>query len=185
MPTLLLPALIFIGAAILAAAVSHTALDLSLFSNPMVVIFAPLVILFTAGPLQEEFGWRGYALPRLQRSYNALVSSLILGVVWWLWHLPLVFIPGKFMVNDLPLFGLLGVEIILTSILFTWIYNNSGGSVLAALLFHTMMNWSIWALNPSMQVTGVTIGMTIGLLLLAVGVVLRIFGAQRLAADLV
>lgn len=179
LPILLLPPLIFTGATLLSAIIGKTALDLSIVTNPPVAIVAPIMILFTAGPLQEEFGWRGYALPRLQLRFNALVSSIILGIVWWLWHLPLVFIPGKFMVDNLPLFGMLMIEIVLTSVLFTWIYNNTGGSILATLLFHTSMNWSIWVLLPSMQVNAVIISLTSLFLLIVVAVVLSTSGTGK------
>jgi uncharacterized protein len=53
-----------------------------------------VVFALFSGPLSEELGWRGFALPRLQVRYNALVSSLILGVIWCFWHLPLFFTPG-------------------------------------------------------------------------------------------
>jgi len=181
LPILLLPPLIFAGAILLSVFTGATPLDSSVLSNPILAIVAPVMILLTAGPLQEEFGWRGYALPRLQRRFNALVSSLILGVLWWLWHLPLVFIPGKFMVGSLLLFAALVGEIVLTSILFTWVYNNTGGSVLAVMLFHTSMNWSIWVALPSMKVNISIIGYTIILLALAVALVLRVWGATRLS----
>jgi CAAX protease family protein len=180
LPILLLPPLIFTGGILLSAVVGKTALDLSVLTNPPVLIVAPLVILLTAGPLQEEFGWRGYALPRLQMRFNALVSSIILGGIWWLWHLPLVFVPGKFMADNLLLFGLLMFQIVLVSVLFTWINNNCDGSVFAALLLHTSMNWSIWVLMPSMQVNAVEIGVTILLVMIVVAAVLFIFGAARL-----
>ncbi len=179
-PILLLPPLIFGGAILLSVVTSRTGLDLSVLSNPPFFIIGFFVILFTAGPLQEEFGWRGYALPRLQEQSSALVSSIILGIVWWLWHVPLVFIPGKFMVDNLPLFGLLIIEIVLVSILFTWIYNNTAGSILAALLFHASMNWSIWLFLPSMKVNASNLGYTILFLAIAVGVVIRIWGAHPL-----
>lgn len=178
---LFVPVLIFAGATLLATLLTGAPLDLSVWANPPVALLAPLVILFTAGPLQEEFGWRGYALPRLQRRFNALTSSLVLGGLWWLWHLPLVFIPGRFMVGSLPLFGFLLPEIALTSVLLTWVYNNTRGGILAALLFHTSMNWAIWAFLPSMRVNATVIGLTILLLLVAVAAVVARFGAERLA----
>ncbi|WP_082663009.1 CPBP family intramembrane glutamic endopeptidase [Thermococcus sp. 2319x1] len=52
-------------------------------------------MLFLGGPLQEEFGWRGYASPRLQANHSALVSSVIIGVLWAFWHLPLNFMSDK------------------------------------------------------------------------------------------
>lgn len=169
-----LPLGIFLGAHLIEALIRQRPLDLSVLSNPPLALFAPLVILFTSGPLQEEFGWRGFALPRLLRRFNALTASVWLGFFWWLWHLPLVFIPGKFMVSTLPLFLLLLVEIVLTAVLMTWVYRRTQHSILAALVFHTVMNYSIWVLLPSMQVSAGLILITCALLALAVaGLVLR------------
>jgi len=181
LPILFLPPLIFMGAIFLSVFTGATPLDLSVLTNPGFALIAFFVILLTAGPLQEEFGWRGYALPRLQARFDALVSSLILGVLWWLWHLPLVFIPDKFMVGSLPLFGALLVEMTLMTVLFTWIYNNTGGSILAAMLFHASMNWSIWAALPSMKVNLSIIGFTVALLAIAVAVTLGVWGRARLS----
>ncbi len=180
-PILLLPPVIFAGGVLLSVAVGATPLDTSVLSNPPFAIIGFVVVLLTAGPLQEEFGWRGYALPRLQGRFNALAASLVLGVLWWLWHLPLAFVPGRFMANGLGLFLALAPEIILVSILFTWIYNNTGGSVLAALLFHAAMNWSIWIVLPAMQVNLAIIGFTVLLLAVAVAVVVARWGPARLS----
>jgi len=181
LPILVLPFVLFAGGVILAALTGRRQLDLSVVSNPPYAVISFLVILLTAGPLQEEFGWRGYALPRLQSRFNALVSSVVLGFFWWLWHLPAVLIPGRFMTNDLLLFAALLVEIVLTSILFTWIYNNTRGSVLATMLLHTSMNWSIWLFMPDMQVSLPIIGFTVALLIVAVAVIIRVWGADRLS----
>lgn len=177
---LLLPLVIFTGGTLFSALSGATKLDFSALRNPPYAIIAFFVILLTGGPLQEEFGWRGYVLPRLQSRFSALASSLILGFFWWLWHLPLVFIPGRFMADNLLLFLFLAVEIVLTSILFTWIYNNTNGSILSVLLLHSTMNWSIWLFLPGMKINFAIIGFTVVLLLIAVLVILRVWGTVRL-----
>jgi membrane protease YdiL (CAAX protease family) len=95
-----------------------------------------LVLLIPA--LFEELGWRGLALPRLQARYGWLVSSLILGVVWAIWHLPIWFIPeAGFGTLPFPVFMLFTVAL---SLLFTWLYNGTGGSVLLPALAHAAIN---------------------------------------------
>ena len=117
----------------------------NLLSEPWRILpFAIFILIF--GPLPEELGWRGYALDGLQARYNALFSSLILGAVWALWHVPLFFMKGTFQ-HEVLKFGtinfwtyILGPVII--SILFTWIYNNTNRSTLSAILFHFMINFT-------------------------------------------
>ena len=89
-----------------------------------------MVLLFAvfSGPLGEEPGWRGFALPRLLSRYPALTASLILGVVWAAWHIPLL------LVGDLTVYGT--VNAVLAAIVFTWVYQNTGGSVLIPILMH-------------------------------------------------
>jgi len=117
----------------------------NLLSEPWRILpFAVFILLY--GPLPEELGWRGYALDGLQARYNALFSSLILGVVWALWHLPLFFMKGQWQ-HDVLKFGTLDFwtfifSPIFLSILFTWIYNNTNRSTLSAILFHFMCNFS-------------------------------------------
>ena len=117
----------------------------ALLSQPWRILpFAAFVLVF--GPLPEELGWRGYALDGLQARFNALVSSLILGTVWSLWHLPLFFMRGTFQ-HDVLKFGTLDFWSfisgpVITSILFTWIYNNTDRSTLSAILFHFMANFT-------------------------------------------
>lgn len=92
------------------------------------------------GPIPEEPGWRGYALDGLQARRGAVTSSLIVGVVWSLWHLPLFFIDGTWQAESVGLgtqrFWLYMLTIVVEAILYTWIYNNTGRSTLAAILFH-------------------------------------------------
>jgi membrane protease YdiL (CAAX protease family) len=82
----------------------------------------------------EETAWRGFALPRLQKNHSALSASLILGLLWGLWHIPLFLIPGSAQ-EAYPFIGFI-LLILPTSILFTWIFNHTKGSVLIAGLFH-------------------------------------------------
>jgi CAAX protease family protein len=121
---------------------------LALLSQPAAIVPMFLFILFLQGPVPEEFGWRGYWLDRVQSKYNALTASLIVGVTWAVWHLPL------FYIGYLPFpFWAYLIAVTALSILFTWIYNNTGGKLLAALLFHAMFNFSV-ALFPPMDVNG-------------------------------
>jgi membrane protease YdiL (CAAX protease family) len=95
--------------------------------------FLPLLVL---GPLSEEIGWRGYALGRLQTRWNALTSSLIVGLVWALWHLPLFMMVGtSYHELGLPFISFLA-GIMANSVLYTWLYNNTKQSIWSAILLH-------------------------------------------------
>jgi len=102
-----------------------------------------LIIIAFLAPTLEEFGWRGYALDRLQWRWSALVSSLILGILWALWHLPLFFIKGTYQyslgVGSLAFWTFM-ISVIPITIFFTWIFNNNSRSTLAAILFHIMID---------------------------------------------
>jgi CAAX protease family protein len=96
------------------------------------------------GPFPEELGWRGYVLDRLQAKWNALVSSLILGGIWALWHLPLFYIKDMnphYSHGAWSLwFWLFMMEVVPIAIIYTWIFNNTRRSTLAAILFHFVSN---------------------------------------------
>lgn len=99
-----------------------------------------LLMLAIGGPLAEEAGWRGFVLPRLQAHMSALSASLLIGVLWGaVWHLPM-FLGGSYTV---PL-GWYVLLCIAWAILFTWVYNHTGGSLLIAFLYH-------WAINVSVN----------------------------------
>src|SRR5215213_3590946 len=100
-------------------------------------------VLFLGGPLFEEIGWRGFALPRLQPLRGPLVGSLILGLLWGLWHLPEFLIPswaassGGSSPLAIVKFVLFAVA---TTIIFTWVFNNTKGSVFMTILVHASIN---------------------------------------------
>jgi len=103
-------------------------------SWPSLLVLFPLTLLI-GGPLGEEPGWRGYALPRLQTGRSALLASLILGALIALWHLPLLLTTEE----PVPA-GAFFPEIIAGMIVVSWVYNNTQGSVLLAALIHTSHN---------------------------------------------
>ena len=123
----------------------------------------------------EEFGWRGYVLPRLQTRWSALTSSIIVGVFWSLSHLANWFMPpGDPSRSDS--FWTFAIQVILASILYAWLFNNTRGSILGPILAHTMSN-SIGALIgiPDSFFTYLN-----WILLLAVILVVILFGAKNL-----
>ena len=94
--------------------------------------FVLLLLVPGIGGAWEEPGWRGYALPRLQVRYPGSIASLLLGLVWGAWHLPL-FLAGTIPWSDLVL-------IMAITIVYTWIYNKTQGSVLVLMLAHAANN---------------------------------------------
>lgn len=88
-----------------------------------------------ANVLGEEVGWRGFALPRLQSRFSPLIASLIFTPIWFVWHLPL-----KLANPDLLPYLFYGLTFIPSTILLTWIYNRTGGSILAVGLAHVCIN---------------------------------------------
>jgi uncharacterized protein len=115
----------------------------------VVPVFVYVLVLSVAG---EETGWRGYALPRLQERWGALPASLVIGVVWGVWHLPLFWMPGNFH-TEIP-FGLFLLQDVALSVVITWLFNRTGGSLLLVHLFHAASNTTIGVLPILPQDTG-------------------------------
>ena len=90
------------------------------------------------GPIAEELGWRGFALPRLQSKHTALVSGLILGVILTRWHIPLFFVTGATQMS-IP-FQIYMVLALTITIYLTWLYNNTHGSLIITVLGHFTYN---------------------------------------------
>jgi len=132
---------------------------------PLLILF--VFVFFLGGPLAEEPGWRGFALPRLQRLYGPLVGSLILAPLWALWHLPLFFVPAWETPPTILNFILFLSAVTVMTIVFTWVFNNTKGSLLIAILLHAAVNTSyatLIVLFPTPLVTdyGTMVPMVIG-----------------------
>jgi membrane protease YdiL (CAAX protease family) len=91
--------------------------------------------------LGEEIGWRGFALPRLQRTRPAANAALLLGLVWACWHLPAFFFRDTYVVMGWFGFPMFAVSIVFASVIFTWLFNSTRGSLLIVVLFHIFFNW--------------------------------------------
>jgi uncharacterized protein len=118
-------------------------------------LLAFLIISLITGAMGEELGWRGFALPWLQTRFNALWSSIILGIVWGLWHLPLWFTGMGWEEISFWLFAWVGIAM---TIIITWICNSTRGNMVLVTLFHMSFNYGmglmgeIWKMDMS-QIT--------------------------------
>ena len=151
--------------------------ELIWLSEPWLLIFWFILLFTFAGGLAEEFGWRGYALDRLQAKYNALYSSIVLGVIWTFWHLPFWFVPGSSHQNSSFLWFL--VFVIFLSIFYTWIYNNTEGNLLASTIFHAMSNLAIIIIFPLGQTSNGILYYTLIIIIFAV-LIMIIFNPKTL-----
>lgn len=111
---------------------------------PQLAVGFVMTTLWTGG--NEEFGWRGFALPHLQEQYSALTSGLLIGGLWTVWHTPL-FVYGLYTMPPV----VYGVGVLALSVILTWYYNTTGGWLPGAILFHggvnTFLNVPQWALG--------------------------------------
>lgn len=121
----------------------------------------------------EELGWRGYVLARLQGKHSAIVSSLFVGVIWAAWHIPKFLAPG----NTSP-FALFAVKILADAILYTWLYNNTRGSLLIVTIFHSAGNTAGVFLPVATTVAGANSGTSAIQVLLEILVVIGVVAAQ-------
>jgi uncharacterized protein len=107
------------------------------------IAFLPvfLILILTDG-FGEEVGWRGYALPLLLARHRAVTASLLLGVPWALWHLPLAWTEGASL-EGAPVWLLL-IDLPATATVYTWVFRHTRGSVFVAAVFHAALN--LWAI---------------------------------------
>jgi hypothetical protein len=96
------------------------------------------LVLLVGGPLGEEFGWRSYALPALTAKLGWRSASLIIGLIWGLWHLPLFFMASTPQAH-MPMPWFIS-STMAQSVIFTWLFRHSGQSIVPALVMHTSIN---------------------------------------------
>ena len=109
--------------------------------NPVRLLGILLVLPFVDGPVGEEIGWRGFLLPALSRRYDAILTSLIVGVVWFLWHLPLYHADGIALTTSY--LAQYFVFVVASSFLHTWFYQGTGQSILWSIVLHNMLNYAV------------------------------------------
>lgn len=148
------------------------------YSLPPAMIVPIGLLIWLLGALPEEYGWRGYALPRLLKGNSPLVASLILGLIWGLWHLPLHFISTSTQ-YVIPIWQYL-LQTIVLSVIYTWFFLGANGSILVAGIFHAMGNITgalipYWVTESGRWISFIQ--------LLIIAVLLTIFGFRHQGAD--
>jgi membrane protease YdiL (CAAX protease family) len=134
------PGLVFLAQVATGPPALH--LPAAAFASPvaLLVVLARVLLL---GPLAEEPGWRGWALPRLQARLGPRTAALALGAVWALWHLPLFFFPGTVHAQQgvgSVWFLLFLVQVVAMSVVMAWLFDRTRQSTLGAILFHFAAN---------------------------------------------
>lgn len=154
--------------------------------QPLYTVVPMFLFLTLAAGIGEEFGWRGFLLPRLQTRHSALVSSLIVGVAWAAWHVPMFFIEGTSQYEQglaggrLPAILGYAALVIASSVQFTWLFNNTKGSVLMAAVFHGASNaWGGYIDVYRGHFNGILVFMAVSVLI--TGVIVLLAGAKDLS----
>ncbi|MCT1460381.1 CPBP family intramembrane metalloprotease [Aestuariimicrobium sp. p3-SID1156] len=113
-------------------------------ASMLATTLATYLTYLAGGPIQEEPGWRGFALPRMQRSMHPLAAAVGLGVVHTFWHAPL-FLTQEWDTarSDVGQFAAYVLLIVALSIVLSWVFNTSEGSSVPAILAHNSLNWGL------------------------------------------
>jgi membrane protease YdiL (CAAX protease family) len=141
-----------------------------------------LAFTLVIGPLPEEIGWRGYLLDQAQARWRALSAALIVGLLNWIWHLPLFILPGYSDAFRAIPPGMLQMFFVVlpAGVLYAWVYNNTGRSILAVILFH--LGGNFWGEFFGLSVEAQTY--RIVLTIIAVTFIVWLYGPTTLRRDL-
>ena len=175
---LLIPLFYLVGTLVLPGALASYA------PESLVVLVITWFIVLTlggviGGPLGEEPGWRGFALPRLQAQLGPLGGTLLLGFVWAGWHFPQFLMPewanqnGGLSVATLAIFV---ATVLSVAVILTWIFNHTGGSVLLAMVAHSSVNTSQAVLNPLFPAVNSDLNGLLGFGILAIVILVATHG---------
>ena len=135
---IIIHALVHYLAPVLGFEVAKTLFPPEISVSPIILAIPYFFLMLVIGGGQEEFGWRGYAQGPLQEKIGIIPASLVIGVIWGIWHLPLWFMAG-----DLhSAYSFLAFVIMTTSIsiIYAWLYNSSGKKLIVVMFFHAMNN---------------------------------------------
>jgi uncharacterized protein len=142
---ILVPVGLFVFACLLNRMVTGTWPNLTLLGEvdylPYLTPLGALGIWLITFGLCEETGWRGYGLPHLQKTRSATTATLILGILWACWHLPMFFYRATYLQMGIMGFPMLALSLIFAAMIFTWLYNSTNGSVWIVIVFHAVFNW--------------------------------------------
>jgi len=156
---------------------------MALGRQSLVWLTVPGAIPFTIGaalvpPLGEEFGWRGFAQPRLQRRLGALWAAVIVGILWSTWHIWPLFVPGGsklFLPSDV---AQTYIRLISTAVIYAWIYNSTGGSLPAVMVAHAAHNIDSGFI-PGASVDPTHLGPLLGALCYAAAAIVIVLATNR------
>ncbi|MEY9978518.1 type II CAAX prenyl endopeptidase Rce1 family protein [Lysinibacillus sp. RC79] len=137
-----------------------------------------VVVFFGGGPFPEEIGWRGFALPRMQSKFGSLKATLLLGILWALWHLPHFLTAAQrggpdsnisLLYYNLPIFIVLCLAV---SIILTWVFNSKQGNLFIVMLVHASLNTfgliQPYLTNPALKESDLSVGIGLGLFALII-----------------
>jgi membrane protease YdiL (CAAX protease family) len=127
----------------------------------------------------EEIGWRGFALPRLQKKYNALAATIILGITWIVWHIPTFFYHETYLeMGPFLLFGM-AIGILFGGVMLTWLYNSSKGSILMVAIWHGLFDFF-----SASQANGPWVAPFISFCIIFLAIrILKVYPAETLSAS--